>query len=131
MKKYVLLIITISIFFFCACTVNTVSRSKIADIDFTVVKEDDIPKQLKDTIESKKNDGFMLTYQDGDYLYIAKGYGIMEGGTYCITVDELYLTKNTICALFTIRGTKEDNAENKANYIVVKCENYKKPVIFQ
>ncbi len=125
----------------CGCSVKNVAREKIKDIEFTVMREEDIPKELKSTIDAKLDKGFMLTYQDEEYLYIAKGYGQMEGGSYCITVEDMYLTKNTVCVQFMIRGSKDNESvstdESQASievttpYIVIKCENPNKPVIFK
>lgn len=127
----------------CGCSVKKVSRERLKDIEFTVMEADDIPQELKSAIDVKMKDGFMLTYQDNGYLYVAKGYGEMEGGSYCITVDDMYLTKNTVCVKFTIRGSDKEENESESTggmtkeqsvttpYIVIKCENPGKPVIFE
>ena len=81
----------------CGCAVKTKDgNEKIKDIEFTVLGEDNIPGELKEIMEQKKEKEFKMTYQDGDFLYICVGYGRQETGGYSITVNDLYLTGNSI-----------------------------------
>ncbi|MCX4321102.1 MAG: protease complex subunit PrcB family protein, partial [Lachnospiraceae bacterium] len=94
-RGYVLLGMAMAVFIFClaGCGVETKDgNEKIKDLEFTVLGEENIPEELKQVIEEKKEKEFKLTYQDGDFLYICVGYGRQETGGYSITVNELYLT---------------------------------------
>ena len=63
------------------CTVTTKEgNEKIKDIEFTVLGEENIPEELKQIIEEKKEKEFKITYQDSDFLYICVGYGRQETG---------------------------------------------------
>ena len=48
--------------------------------EYTVMKEEDFPDKVKELIEENKESEFQLTYQDGSYLYLLKGYGKQETG---------------------------------------------------
>ena len=52
----------ISMLFLCGCTVKTKDgNEKIKDIEFTVLGEDNIPEELKQIVEEKKEKEFKMT----------------------------------------------------------------------
>lgn len=115
------------------CT-STKKAQKIRDLEYTVVKEEEIPKALSEQIESRKESRFKLTYQDGEYLYIASGYGQQQTGGYSIEMKELYLTEDAIYFDTELYGPQKGETVHKAPsypYIVVKLEIVEKPVVFQ
>ena len=112
---------------------------KLKDLEFTVLGEENIPEELKQTIEEKKEKEFKITYQDGDFLYICVGYGKQETGGYSITINELYLTANAIYMDTNLIGPEPENrelyhAQEKDGasypYVVVKMEYLDKSVVF-
>ena len=119
----------------CGCTVITKDgNEKVRDIDFTVLAEDNIPDELKQVIEEKKEKEFKLTYQDNGFLYICVGYGRQPTGGYSISVTELYETENAVYVHTNLLGPSA--GENKAEspsypYIVVKLEKTDKAVVFE
>ena len=77
---------------------------------------------------------FKLTYDDNEYLYIAKGYGKQKTGGYSIFVTNLYASSNTIYFETELIGPKKGenvNSEESYPYIVVKLESTKQPVVFK
>ena len=124
----------------CGCTVITKDgNEKVRDIDFTVLAEDNIPDELKQVIEEKKEKEFKLTYQDNGFLYICVGYGRQETGGYSITVNDLYLTGNSIYVDTNLIGPDPENRElYKAQekdsasypYVILKIEYWDKSVVF-
>ena len=61
----------------------SVAQGKTGDnrkVDYTVVKKEDLPAEVKKVIDSKKQEGFQMTYQGEGELYIMKGYGIQSSG---------------------------------------------------
>lgn len=99
----------------CGCTVITKDgNEKVRDIDFTVLAEDNIPDELKQVIEEKKEKEFKLTYQDNGFLYICVGYGRQETGGYSITVNDLYLTGNSIYVDTNLIGPDPENRDRKS-----------------
>ena len=74
-------------------------------------------------IDQVKTEEFQLTYDDGQYLYLAKGYGTRESSGYNISVKDLYLTEHTIVFETRISGPTEGEDVSRREttpYIVVK-----------
>ena len=110
------------------------NSDKVRDLEFTVVGDSDVPQELLDLIQEKKNDAFKLTYSNDQGLYIVNGYGTQESGGYSITVEQLYLTENAIIFDTELMGPGKDEEVSKepsCPYIVVKTEFLEEPVIFQ
>ena len=114
-------------------------NEKIKDIEFTVLGEENVPEELKQIIEEKKEKEFKVTYQDGDFLYICIGYGKQETGGYSITVNEMYLTANAIYVDTNLIGPDPENrelyhAQEKDGasypYVVLKMQYLDKSVVF-
>lgn len=109
-------------------------EEKVRDLDFTVVSSECVPKELLAEIESKKQEEFQMSFQDGNYLYLCVGYGAQETGGYSICVKDLYLTDSSIVLDTTLLGPK--HAEGKKvpgesyPYIVIKTEYIDAVVIF-
>lgn len=109
-------------------------KDKVEDLDFTVVRQQELPATLLEQVELKKEGEFQLTYSDNEYLYIAKGYGIQETGGYSIAVEDCYLTENTICVRTRLIGPQVgENVEKAPSYpfIVLKLELRPEPVIYE
>lgn len=117
---------------FIGCTAKKAPVKKIKDLDFTVCKDENLPKELAALIEEKKKMPFKLTYSTKEYLYIVTGYGEQTMGGYQIQVDDLYLTENAVYVNTTLTGPQE-KAELGASYpyIVLKTEYCDVPVVFQ
>jgi len=116
-----------------ACSFERESREKICDLEFTVLKPEEIPKQLQDVIEHKKTEPFHVTYED-DALYIAVGYGEQKSGGYSIEARELFLTKNAICFRSGLIGPgKNEVFEETVSYpyLVIKTEKRDERVMFE
>ena len=97
MKKvrWLLLILVMS-GLLCGCQMLDTKEVKLRDLDFVILSEEVLPKELKEIVEERKMEPFKLTYSDADALYICIGYGEQKTGGYSITVDELYLTDTAI-----------------------------------
>ncbi len=116
------------------CSVGKDDGGKVRDLEFTVVGDGEVPPELLKTIEEKKSSVFKLTYSDGQSLYIVSGYGEQPTGGYSITVEELYLTENSIILDTDLKGPEsgEDGGTEKSYpYIVIKTEYLENPVVFQ
>lgn len=116
------------------CSVEKEGQDKVRDLEFTVVGEDNLPQELKDLINQKKAAPFKLTYSNEQGLFIVVGYGEQETGGYSITVDELYLTENSIVIDTQLQGPQkgeEVGVEKSYPFVVVQTEYLENPVIFQ
>ncbi len=135
-KKYAAVVMGVVVFallLVSGCGLMQFSSEKLSDLDYTVLDTDGIPEELLAEIEAQKENAFTLTYLDGDYLYLARGYGEQETGGYSISVTDLYLTENSICFETTLIGPKKGETVSAAAtypYIVVKLERREEPVVF-
>ena len=131
---YAGLVLLTSMFFLSGCAIERTSRTKVRDLDYHVVAEEEIPEELKVQIEEKKAADFKLTYETPEHLYIVRGYGEQETGGYSIQVEELYLSSNAIFFKTAFIGPRK--GENVAKspsypYIVVQTEKVDKNVVFE
>lgn len=135
MKRLITSIISICLIFcLTACTVQKLSTDKIRDIDFTVVKEEDIPKELMTMITEKETLPFKLTYADQGALYVAEGYGEQPTSGYSIETKECFETQNAIYVHTNLIGPSKEEKIVEAKtypYIVIKMEFIDKNVVFQ
>lgn len=135
MKRLCAAILSICILLtFSACSVEKIGTEKIRDIDFTVIKEEDIPEELKTKINDNEKQVFKLTYVDQGALYIAEGYGEQPTSGYSIEVKDCFETKNAIYVHTNLIGPSNEEKIVEAKtypYIVIKMEFMDKNVVFQ
>lgn len=134
-KYFIFIAVLLSIWLVVSgCQVVKVEDVRVEDLDYTVVRERDIPDELMSLIQEKKSEPFDLTYEQEGYLYVVRGYGKKDTGGYSISVADLYLGKNGIYAELTLTGpeTVEDGAKGASYpYIVLKLEGRTEPVYFK
>ena len=107
------------------CGTEKEEYTKTGDVEFTVVEEADVPKELLDVIKEKKSEPFKLTYLAEDAFYLVQGYGEQPSGGYSIAVDELYMAKEGVCVKTTLIGPAADEKVTTAvtwPYIVIKLQ---------
>lgn len=69
---------------------------KVKDLEYTILSEERIPKELLPLLEERKESPFELTYSDKEFLYICIGYGRQEYSGHSIVVNNLFLGENGI-----------------------------------
>lgn len=129
-----LLLIITAVFVLIGCKKDETEIKKIRDLDFTVVEDADLPGELKEIIDEKKEKPFRLHYSNKDHLYIAVGYGKQNSGGYSIAVEELFLTDNAIYIDTNLIGPSQDDLVVQGvtyPYIVVKLEYMDKKIVFE
>jgi len=116
------------------CKTEDTDVKKIKDLEFTVVEDADLPGELKEIIDEKKEEPFKLSYSNKDYLYIVVGFGKQNSGGYSIAVDELYLSSNAIYIDTNLIGPTQDDMVSQGvtyPYVVVKLELRDEMVVFE
>lgn len=116
-----------------ACGTDAPSEDTKEKLEFTVVSEDRLPEELRELVDSKKENGFKLTYADEGYLYICIGYGKQDSGGYSVTVNEMYETDNAVYVNTNLLGPKAGSTPGNSPsypYIVLKVEFRDKTVVF-
>lgn len=122
------------LFFLTGCGVQEAGPKKVRDLEVTVVAKENVPQELLQIIEEKKEAPFKFTFNNGEYLYICVGYGQQESGGYSISMDELYLAENAIyaktCLIGPDPGVPNDGVCSYP-YVVLKTEYLDYPVVFE
>lgn len=132
-KRFFSIAVILTVVLLQGCSIME-EESRLRNLDYTVVCSEDIPEDLANEIQNVKDKEFQLSYDDGEYLYIAKGYGVRNTSGYNVTVKEMYLTEHTLVFDSEISGPREgeDVAEKKTTpYIVVKTENVDCQIIYK
>lgn len=117
-----------------ACSRTETPQDKIADLEFTVVPDNEIPEELKKLIEEKKANEFKLSYSADDSLYIVAGFGEKETGGYSVSVKSLYLTENAIVMDSDLTGPGQDEAVSKGPsfpFIVIRTQDRPESIVFR
>lgn len=107
---------------------------KLRDLKFEVLSSEQIPKELKEILEEKKEEGFKLTFTDESREYICAGYGRRPTGGYSIAVTELYETENAVYVHTTLLGPSAEESKKEIPsypYLVIRLEKQEKTVVFE
>ncbi len=113
------------------CITKTQEGEKIRDLEFTVIKQEDIPEEMTGMIEEQKKQAFQGFYEDQGYLYIVEGYGVQETTGYSIEVEGVYETEYSVVMETKLLGPKkgEKILETKTYpFVVIKLESVGKDV---
>ena len=133
MKRSVfLLIAVITAFLLSGCRFVRIEEEERKPVAYTVVEKSDIPEELSRIMEEKKEKEFQLSYETGEDLYLAKGYGRQMSGGYSIQVEELGESGNGLFFVTRLLGPEDLKEAGVPSYpcIVIKTKKKKKPVTF-
>ncbi len=115
------------------CRIEKSNQTKVRDLEYAILAEEDLPTELKEDIEGRKAGDFKMTYETDDALYIVRGYGEQETGGYSICLRELYLSSNAVVFSTELIGPRKGENITKSPsypYIVVKTEKREESTIF-
>ena len=94
-------------------------------LEYTVVPAEDVPDTLKKEIDKKKINKFQITYEEGEFFYLASGYGERPSFGYNIKVNDLYSKGDVLYLDTTLTGPEEGAVVKKAPsypFIVIKLK---------
>lgn len=134
MRLLLILMIASSIICMAGCKSKDEEIKRLKDLEFTVVEDGDLPGELKEIIDEKKESPFKFQYSNNDYLYIAVGFGKQNSGGYSISVEDLYLTNNAVYIDTNLIGPSQEDLVTQGvtyPYIVVKLELIDKKIVFE
>lgn len=135
MKKCIVVLLLLSICMeISGCSIKKSSDDKICDLEYTVVEDGEVPEELMDLIEKKKEEVFNLTFDNGECLYMVAGYGAQPTSGYSVFIREMYETDNAICVESGLKGPDKTEKVNDIvtyPYVVVKIEYTDKTVLFK
>lgn len=116
------------------CEKETQQAERGKDWDYTVVAMRDCPQDFLKELEEKKINPFQMTYMDGEFLYIAAGYGEQSTGGFSIAVRGLYEMGDKLCLETELLGPgRDETVKEKASYpyIIIKTEKTDREVLFE
>ena len=127
-----LLIAVITAFLLSGCRFVRIEEEERKPVAYTVVEKSDIPEELSRIMEEKKEKEFQLSYETGEDLYLAKGYGRQMSGGYRIQVEELGESGNGLFFVTRLLGPEDLKEAGVPSYpcIVIKTSRQKNPVTF-
>lgn len=115
------------------CSIIKKDSNKVAELEYTVVENEDLPTELKKLIDSKKENTIRLTYATKDYTYIVAGYGQQPTSGYSIRVNDIYVGTNAIYIDVDLLGPESGEQVTElptTPYIVLKIEKREESVVF-
>ena len=56
------------------CQFIRIEEGERTPLEYTIVKQEEIPEEISELMEQKKKKVFQMTYQVGDIRYLMKGY---------------------------------------------------------
>lgn len=116
-----------------ACSCSNTSDKRVSDIEYTIVENEDVPKELLEIINNKKTNSMQLTYKTKEYLYMVIGYGTQKTSGYSIRLNDIYIGENAIYVDSNLLGPAKGEITNETPsypYMVIKVETRELPVIF-
>ena len=115
------------------CRMIRIEEGDRTPLTYTIADDSQIPEEMKELIEEKKESEFQIAYQRGNELFLAKGYGRQMSGGYSIQVESLQASSNAIFFETKLIGPTEkiQGGEPSYPYIVIKTEYRNCPVQFQ
>lgn len=135
MKKSVsfFCLMVVAMMVFGGCRVVKIEEAPRNPLEYTIVNSGDIPKEILTLVEEKNTREFQLTFQNGEELYLVKGYGQQMSGGYSIQVEELSASDTAVFFDTKLIGPSDDEllGEPSYPYIVVKMDYREEPVEFR
>ena len=107
----------------CGCAILDTSDKKIAEIAFEVVDDEELPEEVREMIEERKNETFQMAYHDEEHSYIIVGYGMQETSGYSIQVNDVYQGEDSIwvdTALIGPEKSETTEAVPSYPYVIIK-----------
>lgn len=104
------------------------------EVEFVIVSEECISKELQTLIETRKEEVMKFTYVDGENRYIVIGYGKQSTGGYSIYIKDMYATENALYVDTCLLGPKKGSRPKEApSYpvIVLQISEMGLPVVFK
>ena len=123
---------------FTGCSFGTLKEQKTGEIEYEIVKKEEIPEKLKEEIAEAEKSEMWISYADTGreetYLYVVRGYGTQQTTGYSIEVNACYETVDTVVIRTTLQGPEKKEKIHKKKtypYIVIKIPYTEKQIIYE
>ena len=107
------------------CQFIRIEEGERTPLEYTIVKQEEIPEEISELMEQKKKKVFQMTYQVGDIRYLMKGYGEQLTGGYSIQVEEVSESENAVFCKTRLIGPEKADAGSEPSYPCICPENQK------
>lgn len=105
------------------CQFIRIEEGERTPLEYTIVKQEEIPEEISELMEQKKKKVFQMTYQVGDIRYLMKGYGEQLTGGYSIQVEEVSESENAVFCKTRLIGPEKADAGSEPSYPCIDPEN--------
>lgn len=130
------------LFLFLTVIFLTISCGRLGDeenrkaLPFEICKETQLPDELKNIIDERKEKEFQFVYENSACRYVAVGFGRQKNEEYAVAVKEFYEGEEVIVLDTILKNTdweegKETGEAAVCPYLVIRCELTEKPVVFR
>ena len=123
---------------FTGCSFGTLKEQKTGEIEYEIVKKEEILEKLKEEIAEAEKSEMWISYADTGkeetYLYVVRGYGTQQTTGYSIEVNACYETVDTVVIRTTLQGPEKKEKIHKKKtypYIVIKMPYTEKQIIYE
>ena len=123
---------------FTGCSFGTLKEQKTGEVEYEIVKKEEIPEKLKEEIAEAEKSEMWISYADTGkeeaYLYVVRGYGTQQTTGYSIEVNACYETVDTVVIRTTLLGPEKKEKIHKKKtypYIVIKMPYTEKQIIYE
>ena len=115
----------------CGCGRSGTGPGERTAVEFTVAAAEEVPQELLEILEKNKEREIRMTYQDGEDLYLIRGYGEQKTGGYSISVTECSEDEENLYFLTQLIGPERAEGlseETSYPYLVAKTARTEKNV---
>lgn len=116
------------------CVFGERSDEKVDDWPFAVVEAEELPEEVLNMIDAKKEKPFQMAYHESDITYIILGYGQQETSGYHIEVHDVYQGTDSLWVDTDLIGPRKDASVDEHPsypYVVIKTEKVDQLVRFK
>ena len=135
MKKWIIcFLLAISLLLSSMCSFSKDNGKIKKEILYEIVKKEKIPEKLKLQIDNKKDQEFCISYQDQEFLYLAKGYERQKTDGYSVKVTDCFETSGFLYFCTDLIGPPDKEAIKKESshpYVVIRIKRTDKNIIFK
>ena len=106
-KACMAMVFLLAVMLLTGCGLIKIEEGERTPLEYTIVKQEEIPAEAVRFMEQKKKKGFQMTYKVEDSMYLMKGYGTQVTGGYSIQVEEVSQSENGVFCKTRLLGPAE------------------------
>ena len=121
-KACMAMVFWLAVMLLTGCGLIKIEEGERTPLEYTIVKQEEIPAEAVRFMEQKKKKGFQMVYKVEDSMYLMKGYGTQVTGGYSIQVEEVSQSENGVFCKTRLLGPAEGKQGQEPSYpcIVLK-----------